>query len=72
MNGTFTLGVSTATTAAGTTQFRNTPWRDNLGNIGIDFETPTGTARGSPKTLPLNQGERWMYLAAQGVWYASQ
>ena len=68
----FTLGVATATTAAATTQFRNTPWRDSLGNIGIDFETPNGTARGSLKTLPLNRGERWMYLAAQGVWYASR
>ena len=68
----FTLGVSTATTAAGTTKFRNTPWRDNLGNIGIDFESPTGTSRGSLITLPLDQGERWMYLAAQGVWYSSQ
>ena len=57
--------------AGPTKQFANTPWRDNLGNIGIDFESPTGTARGSPKTLPLNRGERWMYLSNQGVWYAS-
>ena len=57
--------------AAGTGEaFDNTPWRDNLGNIGIDFEA-TGDARGSPVTLPLDRGTRWMYLANQGVWYAA-
>ena len=58
--------------AAGTdVAFDNTPWRDNLGNIGIDFEAPGGDARGSPVTLPLDRGTRWMYLSNQGVWYAA-
>ena len=57
--------------AAGTNKpFANTPWRDNLGNIGIDF-VASGSKRGSPATLPLNQGRRWMYLSTQGVWYAA-
>ena len=66
----FTLGLAATTTAGPGTAFRNTPWRDNLGNIGIDFMPASTTAvRGSPTTLPLDQGTRWMYLAAQGVWY---
>ena len=66
----FTLGLAATTTAGPGTAFRNTPWRDNLGNIGIDFMPASTTAvRGSPTTLPLNQGTRWMYLATQGVWY---
>ena len=69
----FTLGDSTVTTAGQGTQFRNTPWRDNLGNIGMNFEaSATPAQRGSPVTPPLNQGKRWMYLAAQGVWYNAQ
>ena len=53
--------------------FDNTPWRDNLGNIGIDFTPAAATplTRGSPITLPLDRGSRWMYLANQGVWYAA-
>ena len=50
--------------------FANTPWRDNLGNIGIDF-VDDGTERGSPVTLPLDRGTRWMYLSNQGRWYAA-
>ena len=58
---------------AGTAKaFANTPWRDNLGNIGVDFTAASSTlVRGSPTTLPLDRGARWMYLAAQGVWYAA-
>ena len=59
-------------TAGTNVKFENTPWRDNLGNIGIDFETSSTTLkRGSPVTQPLDRGQRWMYLSAQGVWYAS-
>ena len=58
---------------AGTAKaFANTPWRDNLGNIGVDFTAASSTlVRGSPTTLPLDRGARWMYLAAQGAWYTS-
>ena len=63
--------LSTDGTAGTTKKFANTPWRDNLGNIGIDFED-SGDQRGSPVTLPLDRGNRWMYLANQGVWYASK
>ncbi len=63
--------LSTDGTAAVNKAFANTPWRDNLGNIGIDFDTATAARRGSPGTLPLDRGKRWMYLAAQGVWYAA-
>lgn len=66
--------LSSTGSAATNVTFTNTPWRDNLGNIGIDF-TAAGAAaagsRGSPITLPLDRGTRWMYLAAQGVWYAA-
>ena len=52
-------------------KFRNSPWRDSLGNIAIDFGgPPDGPQRGSPVTRPLNQGHRWMYLSSQGVWYS--
>ena len=50
--------------------FVNTPWRDSLGNIGIDF-VASGMRRGSPVTPPLNQGQRWMYLSTHGVWYSA-
>ena len=63
--------LSTDGTAGGTKAFANTPWRDNLGNIGVDFEMVTTDPRGSPATLPLDRGTRWMYLANQGVWYAA-
>ena len=61
------------TGSAGTAEeFANTPWRDNLGNIGIDFDTAsTASKRGSPTTAPLDRGQRWMYLSAQGVWYSA-
>ena len=63
-----TLGDGTAAVDA---EFANTPWRDNLGNIGIDFLDDGTERRGSPDTLPLDRGTRWMYLANQGVWYAA-
>ena len=56
--------------AAPNAVFENNPWRDNLGNIAIVF-AQAGNLRGLPVTLPLNRGKRWMYLASQGVWYAS-
>ena len=58
-------------TAAPAAPFRQSPWRDNLGNIAIVFDMGVSNPRGSPVTLPLNRGTRWMYLANQGVWYAS-
>ena len=63
--------LSDSGTAGTGEAFANTPWRDNLGNIGIDFAAASGDARGSPITLPLDRGTRWMYLANQGVWYAA-
>ena len=53
--------------------FKQTPWRDHLGNIAIVFDNAgaSNLQRGSPVTRPLNRGQRWMYLANQGVWYAS-
>ena len=63
-----TLGDGTASPTA---LFANSPWRDNLGNIGIDFVMDGTERRGSPDTWPLDRGTRWMYLANQGVWYAA-
>ena len=72
----FTVNVpptlSTDSSAGVNKAFRNTPWRDSLGNIGVDFGGPSdGPQRGSPVTRPLNVGHRWMYLATQGVWYSA-
>ena len=55
--------------AAPDTRFASTPWRDGLGNIGIDFATTDGGVRGMPATYPFNGGERWVYVSSQGVWY---
>ena len=64
--------LSTDGTAGTAKAFANTPWRDNLGNIGVDFTAASSTlVRGSPTTLPLDRGSRWMYLDNQGVWYTS-
>ena len=51
--------------------FVHTPWRDNLGNIGIDFDTSTNVQRGAPITPPINRSPRWMYLSDQGTFYGS-
>ena len=72
----FTVSVpptlSTDGTSGTSKAFANTPWRDNLGNIGVDFGgPPDGPQRGSPVTRPLDVGHRWMYLANQGVWYSA-
>ena len=74
-NGPFDVNVPPTLADGGTAgpgkAFANTPWRDNLGNIGVDFLKDGTERRGSPDTLPLDRGTRWMYLANQGVWYAA-
>ena len=61
--------LSTDGTAGRGKAFTNTPWRDNLGNIGVDFDTATTVRRGAPTTLPIDRSPRWMYLSDQGAWY---
>ena len=61
--------LSTDGTAGRGKAFTNTPWRDNLGNIGVDFDTATTFRRGAPTTLPIDRSPRWMYLSNQGAWY---
>ena len=51
--------------------FKQTPWRDNLGNIAIQFDIAIVDRRGSPATQTLDRAVRWMYLANQGVWYTA-
>lgn len=64
--------LSKSGNAGDSEEFANQPWRDNLGNIGIEFmPASTTSVRGSPTTAVLDRGGRWMYLANQGVWYAS-
>ena len=63
--------LSTDGTAGRGKAFTNTPWRDNLGNIGVDFDTATTVQRGAPTTLPIDRSPRWMYLSYQGTWYGS-
>ena len=63
--------LSTDGTAGRGKAFTNTPWRDNLGNIGVDFDTATTVQRGAPTTLPIDRSPRWMYLSDQGTWYGS-
>ena len=61
--------LSTDGTAGRGKAFTNTPWRDNLGNIGVDFDTANTVRRGAPTTLPIDRSPRWMYLSDQGAWY---
>ena len=66
-----TLSGANNNRAVPNAKFKQSPWRDNLGNIAIVFGNAGSSQRGSPVTRPLDRGKRWMYLAAQGVWYAS-